>query len=79
MMSDKKIPRRYRTDIKNLQDAGLLGGDRINMTLQEFAQYCERDQLKIAAYTGLSKYLNKEYGISLQLTSRKTKSNFVNA
>ena len=72
-----KIPRRYRQDIQNLKEANLLGNERISMSLQEFGQYCERDQLKIAAYTGLSKFLQESYGITLHLTSRKTKGNVV--
>ena len=53
-------------------------GERISMSLQEFGRYCERDQLKIAAYNGLAKYLQKQYGITLCLTSRKTRGNSVN-
>ena len=70
-----KIPRRYRQDIHSLNEANLLEGERISMSLQEFGRYCERDQLKIAAYEGLAKYLHKQYGITLCLTSRKTKGN----
>lgn len=73
-----KIPRRYRQDIQNLTDGNLLCGETITMSLQEFGQYCERDQLKIAAYTGLGKYLQKAYGISLCLTSKKTRRDSVN-
>ena len=73
-----KIPRRYRQDIQSLKDANLLLGGTIAMTLQEFGKYCERDQLKIAAYDGLAKYLHKTYGITLCLTSRKTRGNSVN-
>ena len=73
-----KIPRRYRQDIYSLKEANLLEGERISMSLQEFGRYCERDQLKIAAYDGLAKYLQKQYGITLCLTSRKTKGNSVN-
>ena len=72
-----KIPRRYRQDIYSLNEANLLEGERISMSLQEFGRYCERDQLKIAAYDGLAKYLQKEYGITLCLTSRKTKGSSV--
>ena len=73
-----KVPRRYRQDIQSLKDANLLLGGTITMTLQEFGQYCERDQLKIAAYTGLGKYLQKAYGISLCLTSKKTRGDSIN-
>ena len=72
-----KIPRRYRQDIYSLNEANLLEGERISMSLQEFGLYCERDQLKIAAYDGLAKYLHKTYGITLCLTSRKTKGSSV--
>ena len=73
-----KIPRRYRKDIESLTEANLLSGETIAMTLQEFGKYCERDQLKIAAYRGLSNFLQKTYGISLLLTSRKTRDNSKN-
>ena len=73
-----KTPRRYRQDIQNLKEANLLEGERISMSLQEFGLYCERDQLQIAAYEGLAKYLQKQYGITLCLSSRKTRGNFVN-
>ncbi len=72
------VPRRYRQDIQRLKDANLLLGGTITMTLQEFGKYCERDQLKIAAYSGLGKYLQRAYGISLCLTSKKTRGNSVN-
>ncbi len=78
-MHDKKIPRRYRQDVQHLKDAELLSGDTISMSLQEFGKICERDQLKIAAYNGLSKYLQQNYGITLSLSSRKTKGGFVNS
>ena len=77
MLNMNRIPRRYRQDIQNLTDGNLLCGETITMSLQEFGQYCERDQLKIAAYTGLSKFLQESYGITLHLTSRKTKGNVV--
>ena len=78
MLNMNKIPRRYRQDIQNLNEANLLSGETITMSLQEFGQYCERDQLKIAAYTGLGRYLLENYGISLCLTSKKTKGSSVN-
>ena len=78
MLNMNRIPRRYRQDIQNLTDGNLLCGETITMSLQEFGQYCERDQLKIAAYTGLSRYLLENYGISLCLTSKKTKGSSVN-
>ena len=68
------IPRRYRQDIQNLNDANLLSSETITMSLQDFGKYCERDQLKIDAYDGLSKFLQKKYGITLCLSSRKTKA-----
>jgi len=54
-------------------DLLLLNGKQIVETLQDFGKICQRDQLKIAAYQGLRNYLLKQYGITLVLSSKKTK------
>lgn len=71
------VPRRYKPDIDNLV---MLYGDLLEVekheivsTLQEFGKICPRDQLKIAAYQGLRNYLLNQYGITLVLSSKKTK------
>ena len=75
--NERRVPRRYRDDISNLMvhygDLHLLNGKQIVETLQDFGKICQRDQLKIAAYQGLRNYLLKQYGITLVLSSKKTK------
>lgn len=73
----KRVPRRYRDDVIGLMnyygDLNLMEGIVIEETLQNFGKVCQRDQLKITAYQGLSNFLQRQYGISLVLSSRKTK------
>ena len=50
----QRIPRRYRNDIKRLQERyDLHEGLVINVSLKEFRGICERDYPKIEAYLGL--------------------------
>ena len=71
------VPRRYKDDIDHLTafygDLNAVPGHRIESTLQDFVKICPRDQLKVAAYQGLASYLQKHYGLTLHLTSRKSK------
>ncbi|WP_253280394.1 MULTISPECIES: hypothetical protein [Bacteroides] len=67
----QKIPRRYREDIKRLQERyDLHEGLVINVSLKDFKGICERDYPKIEAYLGLRKYLltyfrsNPEYQLT---------------
>ena len=71
------VPRRYREDVECLSliygNLDTLRGDEICTSLQQFGKVCQRDQLKIEAYQGLTKFLLKQYGINLRLFSRKTR------
>ena len=70
----QRIPRRYREDIKRLQEKyGLQEGLVINVSLKEFRGICERDYPKIEAYLGLRKYLLRTFGVTLNIHSQKTK------
>ena len=70
----QKIPRRYREDIKRLQERyDLHEGLVINVSLKEFRGICERDYPKIEAYLGLRKYLLRTFGVTLNIHSQKTK------
>ena len=70
----QRIPRRYREDIKRLQEKyGLQEGLVINVSLKEFRGICERDYPKIEAYLGLRKYLLRTFGVTLNIYSQKTK------
>ena len=62
----QRIPRRYRNDIKGLQERyDLHEGLVINVSLKEFRGICERDYPKIEAYLGLRKYLLRTFGVTL--------------
>lgn len=70
----QRIPRRYREDIKRLQERyDLHEGLVINVSLKEFRGICERDYPKIEAYQGLRKYLLRTFGVTLNIHSQKTK------
>lgn len=74
---ESNIPRRYRQDIMSLTakygDLGKLKGQTISTTLQDFSTICQRDNPKIASYSGLGKFLKSEYNITLEIRSQKTK------
>lgn len=74
---DNNVPRRYRQDIVSLisryGDLDRMKGQIITTTLQDFSAICQRDNPKIASYDGLAKYLKKEYDITLDIKSQKTK------
>ena len=57
----QRIPRRYKEDIKRLQEKYDLH---------------ERDYPKIEAYLGLRKYLLRTFGVTLNIHSQKTKGDF---
>ena len=58
----QRIPRRYREDIKRLQERyDLHEGLVINVSLKEFRGICER------------KYLLRTFGVTLNIHSQKTK------
>lgn len=70
----QRIPRRYREDIKRLQERyDLHEGLVINVSLKDFKSICERDYPKIEAYLGLRKYLLRTFGVTLNIHSQKTK------
>ena len=70
----QRIPRRYREDIKRLQEKyDLHEGLVINVSLKEFRGICERDYPKIEAYLGLTNFLLRTFGVILNIHSQKTK------
>jgi hypothetical protein len=70
----QRIPRRYREDIKRLQERyDLHEGLVINVSLKEFKGICERDYPKIEAYLGLINFLLRTFGVTLNIHSQKTK------
>ena len=71
----QRIPRRYKEDIKRLQEKyDLHEGLVINVSLKEFKGICERDYPKIEAYLGLINFLLRTFGVTLNINSQKTKS-----
>ena len=73
----QRIPRRYREDIKRLQERyDLHEGLVINVSLKEFRGICERDYPKIEAYQGLKNFLLRTFGVTLNIHSQKTKGDF---
>ena len=74
--STKPIPEKYKKDVALLQrkygDA-FKTGFCINLTLQEALSVMPRDRKRVDSYAGLISYLKKEQGITLTITSQKTK------
>ena len=70
----QRIPRKYREDIERLQERyDLHEGLVINVSLKEFKGICERDYPKIEAYQGLTNFLMRTFGVTLNIYSQKTK------
>lgn len=73
----EKNENKYESDIEALK---LLYRDRfstgltiIETSLQDILRICPRERKRADAYTGLASYLKKQYGITLIITSNKTK------
>ena len=75
MNENKKIPKRYRTDIPAIIEkwGSLNSGKVINTTLSEIFEICERDYRKRLSYYGLINYLKREYDVTLVIVSQKQK------
>ena len=73
----KDSTEKYRKDIAALEEKyGKLStqtGLSINLTLREALSLMPRGRKRIDAYAGLVSYLKREYGITLTITSQKTK------
>ena len=69
---------KYQKDIAALEERyGKLStqtGLSINLTLKEALSLMPRNRKRIDAYAGLVSYLKRECGITLTITSQKTKS-----
>ena len=76
--AEKDSTGKYRKDIAALEERyGKLStqtGLSINLTLKEATLLMPRNRKRIDAYAGLVSYLKREYGITLTITSQKTKS-----
>ena len=75
--SPKSIPEKYRKDVALLQSKygdAFKTGFCIDLTMQEALSLMQRERKRVDAYSGLISYLKRELGITLTITSQKTKS-----
>lgn len=71
------IPEKYRKDVALLQSKygdAFKTGFCINLTLQEALSIMPRDRKRVDSYAGLISYLKRKLGITLTITSQKTKT-----
>ncbi|MEI3462134.1 MAG: hypothetical protein V8Q70_08730 [Bacteroides eggerthii] len=71
------IPEKYKKDIALLQSKygdAFKTGFCINLTLQEALSIMPRERRRIDSYRGLQSYLKRKLGITLSITSQKSKS-----
>ena len=74
--SPKSIPEKYRKDVALLQSKygdAFKTGFCIDLTLQEALSLMQRERKRVDAYSGLISYLKRELGITLTITSQRTK------
>ena len=69
------IPEKFKDDIERLTKYGveLKSGLCIEIELSELLEILPRERRRKDAYTGLVSHLKREYGITLKITSNKTK------
>ena len=75
--SPTSIPEKDRKDVALLQSKygdAFKTGFCIDLTLQEALSLMQRERKRVDAYSGLISYLKRELGITLTITSQKTKS-----
>ena len=75
--SPKPVPEKYRKDVALLRSKygdAFKTGFCIDLTLQEALSLMQRERKRVDAYSGLISYLKRELGITLTITSQKTKS-----
>lgn len=73
---DSKRDEKYCFDIEALKQrygAEFKSGVCIEIPLKEIINLCPRKRRRADAYIGLIGYLQKEYGVTLKITSNKTK------
>lgn len=73
---DSKREDKYGSDIEALKQkygVKFKSGLCIELPLKEIINICPRTRRRIDAYFGLVSYLKSEYGITLKITSNKTK------
>ena len=73
---DSKREEKYDSDIEVLKQkygVEFKSGLCIELPLKEFINICPRTRRRVDAYFGLVSYLKSEYGVTLKITSNKTK------
>lgn len=73
---DSKRENKYGSDIEALKQkygVEFKSGLCIELPLKEIFNICPRTRRRIDAYFGLVSYLKSEYGVTLKITSNKTK------
>lgn len=75
--SNKPIPEKYKKDVALLRSKygdAFKTGFCITITLQEALSIMPRERRRIDSYRGLQSYLKRELGVTLSITSQKSKS-----
>ncbi|WP_300227258.1 hypothetical protein [uncultured Bacteroides sp.] len=71
-----KIPKKYQDDIEALRDMygeNFKTGLCINFTLQEALKIMPKERARVDAFRGLISFLKGKMGITLNITSQKSK------
>lgn len=71
-----KVPKKYQDDIDALRDMygeNFKTGLCINLTLKQTLEIIPKERARVDAYTGLISFLKGKMGITLNITSQKTK------
>lgn len=74
---DSKREEKYSSDIEALKQrygAEFKSGVCIEIPLKEIINFCPRTRRRVDAYFGLVGYLKSEYGVTLKITSNKSKN-----
>ena len=74
--NDSKRSNKYDSDVKALKERYRVEfetGVCIRIPLKEILEICPRERKRVDAYAGLASHLKREYGITLKITSNKTK------
>ncbi len=75
-IANTEIPLKFRADVETLQDLfqeKFTEGLHINWTLQQALEILPKERRRIDAFDSLTKYLITNWGITLTITSNKTK------
>lgn len=71
-----KIPKKYQDDIETLRDMygeNFKTGLCINLTLQEALKIMPKERARVDAFRGFISFLKGKMGITLNITSQKSK------